>query len=146
MTPQDVLDYWFADAATAKAEDLKSHFQRWFQGGKEIDKEIKNKFGKAVKLAASDDLTTWENSTEGTLALIILLDQFTRNVFRGTEKAFAYDAKALRLSQKLIETGEDLYSLPLAASDQGVLTVADLAGVHLSCGNQPIVTGDGLKD
>ena len=107
MTPQTVLDYWFADAETAKAEDLKPHFQRWFQGGKDVDKEIKTKFGKAVKQAAGEDLATWENSTVGTLALIILLDQFTRNVYRGTDKAFAYDTKALRLTQKLIESGED---------------------------------------
>lgn len=107
MQPQDILDYWFGDAANTKDEDLKDYFQRWFQGGKELDKEIKTKFGKAVKQATGDDLVTWENSTEGTLALIILLDQFTRNVYRGTDKAFAYDAKALRLCQKLIESSVD---------------------------------------
>lgn len=107
MQPQDVLDFWFGDAANAKAEDLKSDFQRWFQGGKELDKEIKTRFGKAVKQAAADDLAIWENTTEGKLALIILLDQFTRNVYRGTAKAFAYDAKALRICQKQIESGAD---------------------------------------
>ncbi len=107
MQPQDILDYWFGDAANTGAEDLKDYFQRWFQGGKELDKEIKTRFGKAVKQAAADNLATWENTIEGKLALIILLDQFTRNVYRGTGKAFAYDAKALRLGQKLIESGVD---------------------------------------
>jgi len=107
MQPQDVLDYWFGDSANTKTEDLKDYFQRWFQGGEELDKEIKSKFGKAVKQAAGDGFATWENSTEGMLALIILLDQFTRNVYRSTSKAFAYDAKALRLSQKLIDAGAD---------------------------------------
>jgi uncharacterized protein (DUF924 family) len=107
MTPQDVLDYWFAGAESAKAEDLKPYFQRWFQGSKELDKEIKKKFGKAVKQATGDELAVWENSTEGTLALIILLDQFTRNVYRGTDRAFAHDSKALRLCQKLLESGAD---------------------------------------
>ncbi|MCG6974863.1 MAG: DUF924 domain-containing protein [Acidiferrobacterales bacterium] len=107
MDPKQILDYWFADAATAKPDDLKSHFQRWFQGGKEVDEEINSRFGKLVEQAASDKLAVWENTTEGTLALIILLDQFTRNVYRGTDKAFAFDDKALGLSQKLIESGED---------------------------------------
>lgn len=107
MQPHDVLDYWFGDAANIKAEDLKDYFQRWFQGGEELDKEIKRKFGKAVKQATGDDLAVWENTTKGSLALIILLDQFTRNVYRGTDKAFAYDAKALRLCQKLIDSGAD---------------------------------------
>ncbi len=107
MQPQDVLDYWFGDAAYAKAEDLKDYFQRWFQGGKELDTEIKTRFGKAVKQATGDGLAIWENTTDGTLALIILLDQFTRNVYRGTVRAFAYDAKALRFCKKLIETGTD---------------------------------------
>lgn len=107
MQPADVLDYWFGDSANLKADDLKEYFQRWFQGGKEIDKEIISRFGEAVKQAAADELLQWENTTEGSLALIILLDQFTRNVYRGTGKAFAYDAKALGLCQKLIETGAD---------------------------------------
>jgi uncharacterized protein (DUF924 family) len=107
MTPKEILDYWFADAETAKPDELKSHFQRWFEGGKETDQEIKERFGEAVKQAAGDKLAAWEKSTEGTLAMIILLDQFSRNVFRGTDKAFAGDAKALRLSQKLIAAGTD---------------------------------------
>jgi hypothetical protein len=52
MQPNDVLDYWFGDAANTKTEDLKDYFQRWFQGGRELDKEIKTKFGKAVKQTA----------------------------------------------------------------------------------------------
>jgi len=107
MTPREVLDYWFSDAAETKPEKLDAHFQRWFQGGKETDQEIKDRFGKAVEQAASDKLAAWEISNDGILALIILLDQFTRNVYRGNGKAFAFDAKALRLSQKLIESGED---------------------------------------
>jgi uncharacterized protein (DUF924 family) len=107
MTPRDILDYWFAGAESAKADDLKTHFQRWFKGDKELDKEIKKKFGNAVKQAARDELAAWENSTEGMLALIILLDQFARNVYRGTNRAFAHDTKALRLCQKLLESGED---------------------------------------
>lgn len=107
MQPQDILEYWFGDAANSKAEDLKDYFQRWFQGSKELDKEIESRFGKAVKQAVADDLATWENTAEGKLALIILLDQFTRNVYRGTDKAFAYDVKALRLCQNLIESGAD---------------------------------------
>lgn len=107
MQPADVLDYWFGDSANLDVDGLKEYFQRWFQGGKEIDKEIKTRFGKAVQQAAADELSRWENSTEGSLALIIFLDQFTRNVYRGTAKAFSYDIKALRLCQKLIDSGAD---------------------------------------
>ena len=107
MEPKEILDYWFADAATAEPDDLKAHFQRWFEGGKEVDEEIKSRFGKQVELVASGKLGAWENTTEGALALIILLDQFTRNVYRGTGEAFAHDDKALKLTQKLIESGVD---------------------------------------
>lgn len=107
MAPKVILDYWFADAAAAKPDDLKTHFQRWFQGGKEVDEEIKSRFGKEVELATSDKLVAWEHTTEGALALIILLDQFTRNVYRSTDKAFAHDDKALKLTQKLMESGVD---------------------------------------
>ena len=107
MTPEEILDYWFADAATAGPDDLTIHFQRWFQGGQEVDDEIKLRFGETVTQAAGDELAAWENTTNGALALIILLDQFTRNVYRGTGNAFAFDNKALALCQKLVDSGED---------------------------------------
>jgi uncharacterized protein (DUF924 family) len=107
VTPREILEYWFADAESTGPEEIGKHFKRWFQGGTEIDEEIKSRFGEAVMLAARDQLAEWENTTEDALALIILFDQFTRNVYRGSARAFAYDKKALQITQKLIASGED---------------------------------------
>lgn len=112
-TPGQVLEFWLGDGIEKDwpTQDLG---QRWFGGGAELDAEIRTRFGGAVDEALAGGLQSWEQPPLHRLALIILLDQFTRNVFRGSAKAFAGDARAQELVRQTIAAGEDL-QLPWAA-------------------------------
>ena len=95
---REVLDYWFIEYALG---DLaKKQENRWFTGGPEIDREIGQRFGHRVELALAGGLKDWEGEPGSRLALIILLDQFTRNIFRGTPRAFAGDPRAAKLARR----------------------------------------------
>lgn len=87
ITPSSVLDFWFSENMS----------KRWFSGGPELDEEIRSKFGRLVELAQSGGLAEWETEPQSRLALVIVLDQFSRNIFRGKAKAFAGDARAQQL-------------------------------------------------
>jgi uncharacterized protein (DUF924 family) len=93
---RQVLDFWFS-ATELDAPQIDSRMERWFGGGPEIDRQIREEFGEQVRQALAGRLRTWEETAEGRLALIILLDQFCRNIYRGTSKAFAGDRRALKL-------------------------------------------------
>jgi uncharacterized protein (DUF924 family) len=111
-TPAEVLDFWLGDGVQNEwpTQDLG---KRWFGGGADLDAEIRARFGAAVQQAVAGGLREWEQAPLTRLALVILLDQFTRNVFRGKSQAFAGDARAQQLVQQTIQAGEDL-QLPWA--------------------------------
>jgi uncharacterized protein (DUF924 family) len=92
-----VLDFWFSEAMA----------KRWFTGGKDLDEEIRSKFGAQVALALAGGLTEWEAEPQSRLALVILLDQFPRNIFRGNARAFAGDARAQKLVADALARGFD---------------------------------------
>jgi len=95
-TPIDVLDFWW-EAGEAK----------WFSGDEEFDVRCRNAFLPAVEAAQRGLLDSWKASPDGALALILLLDQLTRNVYRGSAKAFEADAKALEVARHALEMGFD---------------------------------------
>jgi len=80
---------------------------RWFKKDTALDEEIRGRFLAAHEAAAAGKLTTWEQSAEGALALLILLDQFPRNMFRGDARAFATDPLALATASRAILNGFD---------------------------------------
>ena len=99
----DILNFWFG-----KPEDgwpTKSITQRWFLGGEIFDRQIQAQFENYVNNALNGAYEHWKQTPESCLALILLSDQFTRNIFRGTEKAFAGDAVALDAAQYAIVNG-----------------------------------------
>jgi len=112
-TPGQVLDFWLGDGITQDwpTQDLG---KRWFSGGAELDAEIRARFGAAVDEALAGGLRDWEQPPLHRLALIILLDQFTRNIFRSTARAFAGDTRAQQLVRQAVTAGED-QQLPWAA-------------------------------
>ena len=93
----EILQFWF--------EDIEH--SRWFKKDPEFDRELEQRFGHVLTLANNDQLDGWCDTPRGRLALIILLDQFSRNVYRGTYRSFEADPKALSLAVDGIEDGSD---------------------------------------
>ena len=106
----DVLDFWFGPrdgAAPLQARDA------WFRKDPDFDRAIRGRFGAAVEDALAGGLQAWDASAEGALARILLLDQFTRNAYRDTPRAFAGDAAALACARALVEDWRDLPLVPM---------------------------------
>lgn len=107
-----VFEYWFGEkeSAMSRIEELNRF---WFMGGEEIDSEIREKFENLHSRAVSGDLDGWAETPRGRLALIIILDQFSRNLFRDRPEAFANDdrAQAIALEGLHLEMDEQLFSL-----------------------------------
>ncbi len=104
VSAEDVLGFWFGAPAATEAE-LMSKVQRWFSGGPVLDAEVKARFGATVEAALSGKLDGWDRTPRGRLALVLVLDQFTRNMFRGDPRTHAGDAKAQRLALEAFENG-----------------------------------------
>lgn len=105
-TPGAVLDYWIGPATNDNIAVSRLN-KRWFIKSAETDKFIETQFGDTLE-AVNDGLAQkWAmRGARGRLAAIIVLDQFSRNIHRGTPKAFAYDAFALALSLDSLQSGD----------------------------------------
>jgi uncharacterized protein (DUF924 family) len=111
-SPDEVLDFWFGplDADGFCVEDRD---RLWFRGGRETDERIRERFATLLEPARRGDLDDWAATPRGRLALIILLDQFTRNIHRGSAAAFGGDAHALQLARAGVERGHDRQLAPI---------------------------------
>lgn len=107
---EKVLLFWFADEPGSKESMLLS---RWFFPTPEFDLLCRTRFLTSYEDAAHGRLEHWKNDPRSCLALILLLDQFPRNMFRGTARAFETDAKARELCRHSIESGFDRELSPL---------------------------------
>jgi uncharacterized protein (DUF924 family) len=103
---REVLDFWFGDGLD-KDWPSTDHKDLWFGGGAEQDQQIRDRFGSMVDGAQAGGLTDWEGDLLARLALVILLDQFSRNVYRGQARAFAADARAQQLVLRTLADGQD---------------------------------------
>ena len=97
MQAQNILHFWFDELTD------KQHFAK----DAALDELIRSRFGDALEAAARCELFGWRTTPEGRLAEIIVLDQFSRNVYRDTPRAFAQDGLALVLAQELVAQGHD---------------------------------------
>jgi len=105
MTAKDVLDFWFLPAGS---EGYGKPREVWFRKDDEFDAGIKQRFGAVIEQAVAGGLRDWDlQGPEGTLARILLLDQFTRNAWRGTPASFSGDALALTAAKTLVDSGAD---------------------------------------
>ncbi|MBX6321795.1 MAG: DUF924 domain-containing protein [Rhodospirillaceae bacterium] len=121
----EVLDFWF-DAA---------HAPLWFKKDEAFDRAIRARFAPLVTAAVDGGLATWEDAAPSCLALLIVLDQFPRNAWRGTPRAYCGDARALAVARRALARGFDravpigqrrFFYLPLEHSE-------DLADQEESC-------------
>ena len=105
-TPGDVLAFWFEEPARTD-EDHRRKIKRWFNGGPAMDEVIRERFGREVELALEGKLDDWADTAAGTMALVLLLDQFTRGIYRDTARAFAGDARAQASAARAFDNGTD---------------------------------------
>lgn len=97
MNPQAIIAFWRSAGA-----------DKWFQGGAAFDEECRSRFLAAHHAAARREFEGWTQDTEGALALVLLLDQIPRNVFRGSAHAFATDGLARHYAVRAVDAGFDV--------------------------------------
>jgi len=105
---QDILDFWFGELDDDGIPD-EDHRNRWFRFDRRTDQEIRRRFLSLTLLASEDGLTPWRAKPGGRLAEIILLDQFTRNIYRGGAMAFSNDEQARILCLEGLDKGSDVH-------------------------------------
>ena len=108
---RQIREFWFGRLPLSTA-GLEQRMRFWFGDGdverqRRRDAEIRSRFGALIERAAAGELAHWADSPRRRLSLIVLLDQFPRNAFRGTARAFAYDAQALELALTGMQVGAD---------------------------------------
>ncbi|HEY0918277.1 DUF924 family protein [Devosia sp.] len=102
-TPDDILSFWFDEHGP----------QDWFGGAAAFDALLAERFGAVHPLIAAGEAWAWRTSPGGRLAEIIVLDQFSRQLYRGSARAFATDGMALVLAQEAVAGGHDLELEPV---------------------------------
>ncbi len=117
MKHTEIIHFWY--------KELEPN--QWFNGGQEVDQQIRERFATVVEQAHRGEHDGWAQEAEGRLALLLVLDQFPRNIYRNTARAFAYDDKALTVALDGIALGIDeqlslhqraFYYLPLEHCEQ----------------------------
>jgi uncharacterized protein (DUF924 family) len=124
--PEDVLRFWFPELSDPNHARIVRQFEWWFRGG--ADLAIAERFSLLLERATRSELDHWSSSPRPRLALIIVLDQFSRSLYRDTARAFAQDSKALALTLEGIEIGhyaaletpweKTFFLLPLGHSEE----------------------------
>jgi uncharacterized protein (DUF924 family) len=118
-TPREVLDFWFKESPR----------DWWFRTNPEFDAEIRARFEETWRAARVGQLKTWTASRDGTLALILLLDQFPRNMFRGKPESFATDPLAREAAAHALARG---YDLDATADERHFLYLPFMHSEHLN--------------
>ena len=103
---EEILTYWFGQPSSAPipASEVR---ERWFRADKSFDREIRRRFMTTVVLAAEGGLNSWLSRAEGFLAIIVILDQFPRHIYRDTAMAFDYDRQARKVCYEGLDVGAD---------------------------------------
>ena len=145
VTPDAILAFWFGQPGTAEHGQPR---MVWFRKDAAFDDEIRRRFLVATEAALAGELSDWAAEPPGLLALLILFDQFPRNLFRGEASAFAGDEQARQLAAKALEHGWDEalsaveklfiylpleHSESLADQEQSVRLFTALAAQHSGC-------------
>lgn len=107
---REVLDFWFGPAGSREYGRPR---EAWFRKSEAFDDAIRARFLDLYRQAADGHLQPWQAAPDSLLALIVVLDQFPRNLFRGTSRAFSTDAQAVAAAQLAVSQGWDRLLLPV---------------------------------
>lgn len=97
ITPADILTFWFSDSVK----------RLWFNSTPAFDAEIKAQFEDVYTAALAGNLSAWQNSADGCVALVVILDQFPLNMYRGLQESFGGEVKAREIAKDAIKNGFD---------------------------------------
>ncbi len=111
---QQILSFWYGAWPYEHSESQKQS-RKWYMASESLDAEIRERFGEQIEAGLNNSLNVDDSNTQEQLAYIILLDQFTRNVYRGSAKAFAGDALALESTLRLLKSKTHL-TLPASVA------------------------------
>lgn len=101
----EIIDFWFGDGDPDDPQNLR--MQLWFQGAPGLDEKIKTRFGALIEQAGLGALDSWKETARGRIAWTILLDQFTRNAYRGTPRMYVFDLLAMQSAREAVHSGQD---------------------------------------
>jgi len=135
MNPSDILHFWFTELTP------KQHYAK----DAALDDAIGSRFGATLEAAAQCELFAWRATPGGRLAEVLVLDQFSRNVYRDTARAFAQDALALALAQELVASGQDR-SLPLAQRSFAYMPYMHSESALIHAQAAPLFAQPGMQD
>lgn len=107
---QSILNFWFG---LETADSYGDYRKAWFVKDADFDRQIKAQFLDDVHRARVGDYDDWRSTPKSAVALLILLDQFPRNIYRGDPRSFATDAKALGVARSLVDMGADKLLIPV---------------------------------
>ena len=110
FVPDNILNFWFGTITSRNCDIPSYQMDKWFLGGKEFDDLIIGKFGTFMHMILNQDNDLhkiWLSTLKGTVSYIIIADQFARNVYRGTPKAFENDEYAQNVVNECIQSGKD---------------------------------------
>ncbi|HKY02184.1 MAG TPA: DUF924 family protein [Burkholderiales bacterium] len=107
---QAILDFWFGAPGSPEYGQLRA---AWFKASPDFDAEIRRRFSEQHARALNGALAAWEKTPLSALSLLILLDQFSRNLYRGTPAAFAADPQALAVARSVVAQGWDRDLVPV---------------------------------
>jgi len=154
-----VLDFWFGPLRDPSRERVgalwRERERAWFRADPDFDRRIAERFGDAIEAALAGALAAWSQQPRARLALILLLDQFTRNVFRGTARAYAGDAGALALARNGVAGGMDralglaeraFFYMPFQHAEDAVGQVLGVAAYERLLGDAPAAIAPNIEN
>jgi len=110
MSEQDVkaisgiIDFWFEPGWDRDSSPSEKYAKLWFGGGEALDREIKDRFADDHSRATTGEYNHWKEDSQGRIAYVLLLDQFSRNLYRKQAKAFEFDPEAQEVSKEVYST------------------------------------------
>jgi uncharacterized protein (DUF924 family) len=114
MRPDDVLDWWFGDWSDHEPlDDDDPNLHRWWDRSEAVDLEARSRFGALHAEVAQGLHDDWEATARGALAKVLVLDQLSRMLFRGSAKAFRWDETARNVTQRALEQARDRELRPI---------------------------------
>lgn len=113
---EQILEFWFGPLSDDGWGFERKRLDYWFNGGPAVDAELRERFGDDLAAAERGELDPWAETPRGRLALVIILDQFSRNIHRGKPEAWDNDPKTARLVVDAVEKGMDRRLAPIERS------------------------------